>query len=87
MLRMSEGYYCMKFVKLTTNGRVTIPVSLRKKYGLTPGSKVKFEPIEEGIRIIPLATPEEIRANIGLLGMKGKMLKSLMEEKKIEREL
>jgi len=77
----------MKIYKLTINGLITIPARLRKKYGLTPGRKVKFEPIEDGIKIIPLATPEEIRANIGFLGMKGKMLKSLMEEKKIEREL
>ena len=77
----------MKFVKLTTNGRVTIPASLRKKYGLTPGRKVKFEITEESIRIIPLATPEEIKSNIGFLGMKGKLLKSLLKEKKREREL
>jgi len=76
----------MKFSKVTTNGRVTIPAELRKKFGLTPGRKVKFEPTEDGVRIIPLATPEEIRANAGLLGLKGKMLKSLMEDKKIERE-
>lgn len=77
----------MKFSKLTTNGRVTIPAPLRKKYGLTPGRHVKFEIAEGGVRIIPLATAEEIRANIGFLGMKGKLLKSLMNEKRIEREL
>jgi hypothetical protein len=33
-------------------------------------------------------TKETIRANIGFLGIKGKsLLKALMEEKKIEREL
>jgi hypothetical protein len=33
-------------------------------------------------------TKETIRANIGILGIKGKsLLKALMEEKKIEREL
>jgi hypothetical protein len=33
-------------------------------------------------------TRETIRANIGFLGIKGKsLLKALMEEKKIEREL
>lgn len=75
----------MKFSKLTTNGRITIPAPLRKKYGLTPGRRVKFEITENGIEIIPLATAEEIRANIGFLGIKGKLLKSLMDEKKIER--
>ncbi|HCY76736.1 MAG TPA: hypothetical protein DHV28_12520 [Ignavibacteriales bacterium] len=77
----------MKISKLTTNGRVTIPALLRKKYKLTPGRLVKIEPTEDGLRIIPLATTEEIRKNIGFLGSKGKLLKSLMKEKKIEREL
>ncbi|MBK6912914.1 MAG: hypothetical protein IPH11_04325 [Ignavibacteriales bacterium] len=41
-----------------------------------------------GIKIVPLATPEEIRSNVGILGIKRKsLLKALMEEKKIEREL
>jgi AbrB family looped-hinge helix DNA binding protein len=50
----------MKLAKVTTNGRVTIPAVLRKKYKLLPGRKVKFELEEDGIVIIPLATPEEI---------------------------
>ena len=77
----------MKLAKVTTNGRVTIPALLRKKYGITPGRRVKFETTENGIKIIPLATLEEIKENIGFLGMKGKLLKSLMEEKRREREL
>jgi hypothetical protein len=52
-----------------------------KKYGLHPGTKVKLVVKEDGLRIIPLATAEEIKANIGFLGLGGKMLKSLMEEK------
>ncbi len=78
----------MKLAKVTSNGRVTIPASLRKKYKLLPGRKVKFEIEEDGIRIIPLATKEEIRANIGFLRIKEKsLLKVMMEGKKIEREL
>jgi bifunctional DNA-binding transcriptional regulator/antitoxin component of YhaV-PrlF toxin-antitoxin module len=77
----------MKLAKLMTNGRVTLPAELRKKYKLTPGRRVRFETAEDGVRITPLAAPEEIRANIGFLGLKGKLLKSLLEEKKIEREL
>jgi AbrB family looped-hinge helix DNA binding protein len=76
----------MKFTRLTTNGRVTLPAELRKKYGLTAGRKVKFVLAEDGIRIIPLGVKEEIQANIGFLGTKGKLLKALMEEKKLERE-
>jgi AbrB family looped-hinge helix DNA binding protein len=58
----------MKFSRLTTNGRVTIPAPLRKKYGLHTGRKVKFELEEDCIRIIPLVTKEKIQANIGFLG-------------------
>jgi AbrB family looped-hinge helix DNA binding protein len=83
----------MKLVKLTTNGRVTIPAPLRKKYELHPGRKVNFVLAEDGIQIIPLGTPEEIQANIGFLGAtsqrpgkKGKLLKALMKEKGLEKE-
>lgn len=72
----------MKLSRVTTNGRITIPIELRKKYNLAPGRKVKFEMTDDGIRLIPLATPDEIRHNIGFLGTGGKMLKKLMEEKK-----
>lgn len=80
--------------RVTTNGRITIPAALRKKYGLNPGRRVRFVVEENGIKIIPLFTKDEISANAGVLGLtslkpgkKGKMLKSLVEEKKREREL
>jgi AbrB family looped-hinge helix DNA binding protein len=83
----------MKTVKVTTNGRVTIPALLRKKYGLYPGRKVKFELAEDGIRLIPLVTLEEVNPKIGFLGTtsqrpgkKGKLLIALMEEKRLEKE-
>ena len=40
-----------------------------------------------GIKTIPLITAKEIKANIGFLGIGGKMLKSLLKEKKKERML
>jgi len=76
----------MKLAKVTTRGRVKIPASLRKKYELTPGRRVKFETTAIGIRVIPLLTQAEVKANIGFLGTKGKLLKALMREKKIEKE-
>jgi bifunctional DNA-binding transcriptional regulator/antitoxin component of YhaV-PrlF toxin-antitoxin module len=82
----------MKTARVTTNGRVTIPAELRKKHGFYPGRKVRFwhshsfgRNAEDGIRMIPLATVEEIRTFAGSLGLKGKMLRSLMKEKKRER--
>jgi AbrB family looped-hinge helix DNA binding protein len=77
----------MKLAKVTTSGRVTIPLELRKKYGLHPGRKVRFVLAEEGIRIIPFITPEEIKTNAGFLETKGKLLKALIKVKKIGREL
>jgi AbrB family looped-hinge helix DNA binding protein len=77
----------MKLSKVTSNGRITIPAELREQYGLTTDRRVKFETTEDGIRIIPLATPEEIKANIGFLGTKGKMLKALMDDKEREGNL
>lgn len=65
----------MKFSKLTTNGRVTIPTSLRKKYEVYPGRKVRFEIENGGIRIIPFLTREEIKTNAGFLRTKGKLQK------------
>jgi hypothetical protein len=40
----------------------------------------------DSIRIIPLVTPEEIKANAGFLKMKRTLLRSLREEKKLEKE-
>lgn len=77
----------MRISKVTTNGRVTIPYELRKRHKLKPGTRVNFVEEKDGIRIIPV-TPETIRANAGILKIKGKsLLKALMEEKKKEREL
>lgn len=78
----------MKYYKSTTNGRITIPIELRKKLNLQPGRKVKFEETEDGILMISLLTTDEIEVDIGFLKVKEKsLLKALMEEKKKERDL
>ena len=77
----------MKITRIASDGRITVPVSLRKKYRLSPGRHVRLEIDKDGIRIIPLFTPEEIKANIGFLGKDNKLLKSLLKEKLVEREL
>lgn len=77
----------MKLIRVTTDGRVTIPKPLRKKYKLTPGRKVRFEVKQDGIKIISLVTTEEIKASAGFLGTNGKLLRALIKDRKIEREL
>jgi AbrB family looped-hinge helix DNA binding protein len=77
----------MKILRVTSNGRITIPTKLRKKYNLKPGTRINFVEEKDGIKIIPLAK-ETIRTNAGFLKIKGKsLLKILMEEKKKECEL
>jgi len=77
----------MKIGRFTTKGRVTIPVELRRRYNLKPGTRINFFEEDNGIKMIPI-TSETIRANIGFLKINGNsLLKALMEEKKKEREL
>ncbi len=76
----------MESSKVTTKGQLVIPSRLRKKYKIKDGTRVNFIEESDGIKLLPV-TAEFIRANVGFMGTKGKMLKLLMEEKKNEREL
>jgi AbrB family looped-hinge helix DNA binding protein len=76
----------METTVVTTKGQIVIPARLRKKYGIKIGTKIQFEEEDGEIILLPL-TEETIDKNIGFLGTKGKLLKKLIEEKKVEREL
>jgi AbrB family looped-hinge helix DNA binding protein len=72
---------------VTSKGQLVIPSKMRKKFGIKAGTRVNFFEEKDGIKIIPV-TSETVKANIGFLGEDGpSLLKALMEEKKIEREL
>ncbi len=71
---------------VTTKGQVVIPSTIRKRLGIRNGTRIHFFERNGEIVIVPL-THELVDANIGFLGTKGKLLKSLAEEKKKEREL
>ena len=71
---------------VTSKGQVVIPSKLRCKYGIKPGTRIQFYEVNGEIRLAPI-TPELIDKNIGLLGTKGRLLHTLLEEKKREREL
>jgi AbrB family looped-hinge helix DNA binding protein len=43
-------------LKLTSKGQVTIPQSLRKKFGLLPATEVSFEEAADGVLIKPAAS-------------------------------
>jgi AbrB family looped-hinge helix DNA binding protein len=71
---------------VTSKGQIVIPVKIRRRLGIANGTKVAFVEQEGKIIIQPL--DKNYFNNLsGILDEKGKMLKSLMEDKKKEREL
>ncbi|BDQ03471.1 MAG: AbrB/MazE/SpoVT family DNA-binding domain-containing protein [Ignavibacterium sp.] len=76
----------METAVVTSKGQIVIPVKIRRKLGIKGGSKVAL--IEQGDKVIIQPLDKEYFNKLaGILGEKGKMLKSLMEDKKKEREL
>ena len=71
---------------VTVKGQVVIPSTLRRKYGIKKGTKVLFFDQNGEIRLLPL-TGDSIDANVGFLQTRGRLLKALHKEKKLEREL
>jgi AbrB family looped-hinge helix DNA binding protein len=76
----------MLITHVSEKGQVVIPAEFREKFGIKKGTSVKFFEKDGEIRMVPM-TKDLIRKNCGILGTKGKLLKLLAEEKKVEREL
>ena len=71
---------------ITSKGQIVIPVKIRRKYGMKNGTKVAF--IEQGDKLIVQPLDKDYFNKLaGILDEKGKMLKSLMQDKRKEREL
>jgi AbrB family looped-hinge helix DNA binding protein len=76
----------METAVVTSKGQIVIPVKIRRKLGIKNGSKIAL--IEQGDKVIMQPLDKEYFNKLaGILDEKGKMLKSLMEDKKKEREL
>ena len=45
-------------MRITSKGQVTIPVGIREKAGLLPGTEVDFELADEGVRIVRAKAPK-----------------------------
>jgi len=71
---------------VTTKGQVVIPSKLRRKYSITEGTQVAFLEEENRLVLQPL-TAEFIRSLRGSLRGEPSGLKSLLEDRKREREL
>lgn len=76
----------METVIVTTNKTLEIPPKLAMLYGIRKGVEIYFVEERDHIKIFPI-TKEVIDRNAGFLGTKGKLLKALKKEKRIERVL
>lgn len=73
----------LKVSKVQQNGQVTIPIEIRRKWGLEPGDLIAFVETEAGLLIIPDAENVAMEAldRIGeALKAKGITLDELMED-------
>jgi AbrB family looped-hinge helix DNA binding protein len=71
---------------VTVKGQVVVPAKIRRKFGIKKGTKIAFIEQNGKLLIQPL-DKNYFESLAGILGTEGKMLKSLMEDKKREREL
>ena len=71
----------------TSKGQIVIPSSVRRKFGIKEGTRIRIDVNEsEGIIILRPITREYIHSVRGRYKGKG-LLKALMAERKKEREL
>ncbi len=71
---------------VTTKGQLVIPSKLRRKYAIKEGTQVAFLEQENRLVLQPL-TPEFIRSLRGSLRGEPSALKTLLNDRKREREL
>ena len=65
---------------MTTKGQIVIPAKLRKRYGLTPGTKVYFIERDQEIMLQPV-TKEYLKSVHGMLINETPVIKELLEER------
>ena len=71
---------------VTIKGQIVVPVKIRRKFGIKKGTKVAFIEQNGKLMIQPL-DKSYFESLAGILGTNGKMMKSLMDDKKKERDL
>jgi AbrB family looped-hinge helix DNA binding protein len=74
---------------VSTKGQLIIPVAIREKYGIGPGTRVEF--VEDGPRLVlELDTVEsrirKMKALRGTTAGRPSMTDALIEERRMERE-
>ena len=75
----------METAYVTSKGQLVVPVRLRRRYGIKPGTKVVF--IEQGDQIlIQPVTKEYIRSVCGVLRSETPVTKALLKERAKDKE-
>ena len=70
---------------VTTKGQLVVPARLRRKYGITAGTRVRFLERDREIILQPL-TRQYIRSVCGLLAVAGPATPELLKERTRERQ-
>jgi len=76
----------MNTAVVTTKGQIVIPSKIRRRYNLKKGTKVSITEENDKIILQPL-TEEYFEQMAGILNSKGKLTRSLLEERKREQNL
>lgn len=69
--------------RVTSRGRVTIPIELRRKLGIQAGARLIVREVDD--RIVVMTMAQYVRSLRGKYKGKG-LLKALMAERELERE-
>lgn len=74
-------YDCGMVARVSTRGRVTIPIELRRKLGLRPGTKLIVREVDN--QIVAMTMEQSVRSLRGKFKGKG-LMQALREERQYE---
>lgn len=75
----------METARVTSKGQLVVPSRLRRKYGIKPGTKIRFIERDSEIVFQPV-TREYIRSLCGMLKSDVSVTQELLKERERERE-
>lgn len=75
----------METARVTSKGQLVVPSRLRRKYGIKPGTKIRFIERDSEIVFQPV-TREYIRSLCGMLKSDLSVTQELLKERERERE-
>jgi len=75
----------METASVTSKGQLVVPARLRRRYGIKPGTKIRFIERPDGILFQPV-TSEYIRSVCGMLSSDTPVTEALLKERARDRE-